>query len=83
MPCCTDVKGSSRVTDIGLAYVLAGKRRLAHYYLDVYRGHNRLGNAEKIAIATKKMEAAEDTRSIPRKTALATQSDFYAKEKTT
>mgnify|MGYP000361616166 FL=1 len=39
------------------------------------------GNAEKIAIATKKMEAAEDNAAIARKTALATQSDFYAKKK--
>lgn len=33
------------------------------------------------AVATKKMEAAEDNAAIARKTALATQSDFYAKKK--
>ena len=52
----------------------------ARVNLEVYRAQ-QTGNAEKIAIATKKMEAAEDNAAIARKTALATQSDFYAKKK--
>ena len=75
----TDVKAAVKM-ESARADALAAKAAVERAYLEVYRAQ-QTGNAEKIAIATKKMEAAEDNAAIARKTALATQSDFYAKKK--
>lgn len=45
------------------------KAAVEHAYLEAYRAQ-QTGNAEKIAIATKKMEAAEDNAAIARKTGM-------------
>ena len=76
----TDVKAAAVKMESARADALAAKAAVERAYLEVYRAQ-QTGNAEKIAIATKKMEAAEDNAAIARKTALATQSDFYAKKK--
>lgn len=76
----TDVKAAAVKMESARADALAAKAAVERAYLEVYRAQ-QTGNAEKIAIATKKMEAAEDSAAIARKTALATQSDFYAKKK--
>ncbi|MGG6550265.1 UNVERIFIED_CONTAM: hypothetical protein NY100_33195, partial [Prevotella sp. 15_C9] len=72
----TDVKAAAVKMESARADALAAKAAVERAYLEVYRAQ-QTGNAEKIAIATKKMEAAEDNAAIARKTALATQSDFY------
>lgn len=71
----TDVKAAAVKMESARADALAAKAAVERAYLEVYRAQ-QTGNAEKIAIATKKMEAAEDNAAIARKTALATQSDF-------
>jgi hypothetical protein len=76
----TDVRAAAVKMESARADALAAKAAVERAYLEVYRAQ-QTGNAEKIAIATKKMEAAEDNAAIARKTALATQSDFYAKKK--
>ena len=76
----TDVKAAAVKMESARADALAAKAAVERAYLEVYRAQ-QTGNAEKIAIATKKMEAAEDNAAIARKTALAIQSDFYAKKK--
>ncbi len=76
----TDVKAAAVKMESARADALAAKAAVERAYLEVYRAQ-QTGNAEKIAIATKKMEAAEDNAAIARKTALATRSDFYAKKK--
>ena len=76
----TDVKAAAVKMESARADAPAAKAAVERAYLEVYRAQ-QTGNAEKIAIATKKMEAAEDNAAIARKTALATQSDFYAKKK--
>lgn len=76
----TDVKAAAVKMESARADALAAKAAVERAYLEVYRAQ-QTGNADKIAIATKKMEAAEDNAALARKTALATQSDFYAKKK--
>lgn len=75
-----DVKSAALKMESARSDALAAKASVERAYLEVYRAQ-QTGNAEKIAIATKKMEAAEDNAAIARKTALAAQSDFYAKKK--
>ena len=76
----TDVKAAAVKMESARADALAAKAAVERAYLEVYRAQ-QTGNAEKIAIATKKMEAAEDNAALARKAALAAQSDFYAKKK--
>lgn len=76
----TDVKAAAVKMESARADALAAKTAVERAYLEVYRAQ-QTGNAEKIAIATKKMEGLEDNAAMARKAALAAQSDFYAKKK--
>lgn len=77
----TEVKLAAQKMESARADAVAAKAAVDRSYYEVYRAQ-QTGNAEQIAIATKKMEAAEDNAAITRKAALAAQSDFYAKKKT-
>ena len=77
----TEVKLAAQKKESARADAVAAKAAVDRSYNEVYRA-KQTGNAEQIAIATKKMEAAEDRAAITRKAALAAQSDFYAKKKT-
>lgn len=77
----TEVKLAAQKMERARADAVAAKAAVDRSYYEVYRAQ-QTGNAEQIAIATKKMEAAEDNAAITRKAALAAQSDFYAKKKT-
>lgn len=76
----TDVKAAAVKMESARADALAARSAVERAYLEVYRAQ-QTGNAEKIAIATKKMEGLEDNAAMARKAALAAQSDFYAKKK--
>ncbi len=76
----TDVKAAAIKMESARADALAAKAAVERAYLEVYRAQ-QTGNAEKIAIAQKKMEGLEDNAALARKAALAAQSDFYAKKK--
>ena len=76
----TDVKAAAVKMESARADALAAKAAVERAYLEVYRAQ-QTGNAEKIAIAQKKMEGLEDNAALARKAALAAQSDFYAKKK--
>lgn len=76
----TDVKAAAVKMESARADALAAKAAVERAYLEVYRAQ-QTGNAEKIAIATKKMEAAQDNQSAARKAALAAQTDLYTKRK--
>lgn len=76
----TDVKAAAVKMESARADALAAKTAVERAYLEVYRAQ-QTGNAEKIAITTKKMEGLEDNAAMARKAALAAQSDFYAKKK--
>lgn len=76
----TDVKAAAVKMESARADALAAKTAVERAYLEVYRAQ-QTGNAEKIAIAQKKMERMEDNAALARKAALAAQSDFYAKKK--
>lgn len=75
-----DVKAAYIKMESAKADAVAAKAAVERSYLEVYRAQ-QTGNAEKIAIAIKKMEGAEEKAAIARKSALAAQSDFYAKKK--
>lgn len=77
----TEVKLAAQKMESARADAVAAKAAVDRSYYEVYRAQ-QTGNAEQIAIATKRMEAAEDNAAITRKAALAAQSDFYAKKKT-
>lgn len=77
----TEVKLAAQKMESARADAVAAKAAVDRSYYGVYRAQ-QTGKAEQIAIATKKMEAAEDNAAITRKAALAAQSDFYAKKKT-
>ena len=77
----TEVKLAAQKMVSARADAVAAKAAVDRSYYEVYRAQ-QTGNAEQIAIATKRMEAAEDNAAITRKAALAAQSDFYAKKKT-
>lgn len=76
----TDVKAAAVKMESARADALAAKAAVERAYLEVYRAQ-QTGNAEKIAIAQKKMEGLEDNAALARKAALAAQSDFCAKKK--
>lgn len=76
----TDVKAAAVKMESARADALAAKAAVERAYLEVYRAQ-QTGNAEKIAIAQKKMESLEDDAALARKDALAAQSDYYAKKK--
>lgn len=62
------------------AAVVAMQRTEAARYELYWTRQN--GNASEIAAAQKKLEIAQDTQAITRKTALAASTDFYTKKKT-
>lgn len=75
-----DVKAAYVKMESAKADAVAAKAAVERSYLELYRAQ-QTGKAETIAIATKKMEEAEDNAAIARKAALAAQTDFYAKKK--
>ncbi len=76
----TDVKAAAVKMESARADALAAKAAVERAYLEVYRAQ-QTGNAEKIAIAQKKMESLEDDAALARKDALAAQSDYCTKKK--
>lgn len=75
-----DVKAAARKMEAARADAIAAKNAVDRSYYEVYRAQ-QTANADKIAIATKRMEAAEENAALTRKAALAAQTDFYAKKK--
>lgn len=76
----TDVKSAAVKMESARADAVAAKAAVERAYYEVYRAQ-QTGTAEQIAVASKKMEAAEDNAALARKAALSAQSDFYAKKK--
>lgn len=76
----TDVKSAAVKMESARADAVAAKAAVERAYYEVYRAQ-QTGTAEQVAVASKKMEAAEDNAALARKAALSAQSDFYAKKK--
>ena len=75
-----DVKAAAAKLEGAKQAAVASMQRSEAARLDLYWA-KQSGDAARILAAQKRLEAAQDTEVLARKTALAVQTDFYAKKK--